>query len=56
MSQLNKIIAVVGPTATGKSDLAVQVALHMKQAHNIECEIISADSRQIYKGLDIGTG
>lgn len=43
-------IAVVGPTASGKSELAVTIA---KQFHG---EIISADSRQIYKGLDFGSG
>lgn len=45
-----KIIVVCGPTATGKSDRAVELAL----AHN--GEIISADSRQVYKYLDIGSG
>lgn len=45
-----KIICIVGPTATGKSDLAVKIA------KDIGGEIISADSRQIYKGLNIGTG
>jgi tRNA dimethylallyltransferase len=45
-----KIIVVLGPTATGKSDLAVDIAL----AHN--GEVISADSRQVYTGLDIGSG
>lgn len=44
------VIVVVGPTASGKSDFAVELA----QKYN--GEIISADSRQIYKGLDIGTG
>ncbi len=44
------VIVVVGPTASGKSDFAVELA----RKHN--GEIISADSRQIYKGLDIGTG
>ncbi len=43
-------IAVLGPTASGKSDLAVDIALK----HN--GEIISADSRQVYTGLDIGSG
>jgi tRNA dimethylallyltransferase len=43
-------IVVVGPTASGKSDLAVFLA---KKYHG---EVISADSRQIYKGMDIGTG
>lgn len=41
---------IVGPTATGKSDYAVELA---KKIHG---EIISADSRQVYKGLDIGAG
>jgi tRNA dimethylallyltransferase len=45
-----KIIVVVGPTASGKSDFAVQLALKENG------EIISADSRQLYRGLDIGTG
>ncbi len=47
---LPKIIAVVGPTATGKSDVAVAIATALNG------EIISADSRQVYKGLDIGSG
>ncbi len=46
----NKIIVVCGPTATGKSDKAVELALEKNG------EIISADSRQVYKGLDIGSG
>jgi tRNA dimethylallyltransferase len=45
-----KIVGIVGPTATGKSDLAVEIALHFQG------EVVSADSRQVYKGLDIGTG
>lgn len=48
--QMQKIIAIVGPTATGKSDLAVQIA------KKINGGIISADSRQVYKWLDIGAG
>lgn len=50
MSKTKEVIVVVGPTSSGKSDFAVQLA----QKHN--GEIISADSRQVYKGLDIGTG
>lgn len=46
----NKILVIVGPTAVGKSDLAVDLAIRFNG------EVISADSRQIYKGLDIGTG
>ena len=45
-----KIIVVLGPTATGKTKLAVQLA------RKFNGEIISADSRQVYKGMDIGTG
>ena len=45
-----KILVLVGPTASGKSDLAVELALALNG------EIISADSRQVYVGLDIGTG
>ena len=41
---------VLGPTATGKTQLAV------KLAHKLSGEIISADSRQVYRGMDIGTG
>ena len=45
-----KILIVLGPTASGKSDLAVRLA---KERNG---EVISADSRQVYKGLDIGSG
>ena len=45
-----KLLVIVGPTASGKSDIAVRLA----QKYN--GEVISADSRQVYKGLDIGTG
>ncbi|MFA5348874.1 MAG: tRNA (adenosine(37)-N6)-dimethylallyltransferase MiaA [Candidatus Paceibacterota bacterium] len=50
MSNLPKIIVIAGPTASGKSDLAVWLAKRIKG------EIISADSRQVFKGMDIGTG
>jgi len=49
-SQLPKLIVILGPTATGKTKLAVALARKFKG------EIISADSRQVYRGLDIGTG
>lgn len=45
-----KVIVILGPTASGKTKLAVQLAQH------IDAEIISADSRQIYRRMDIGTG
>jgi tRNA dimethylallyltransferase len=44
-----RVIAVVGPTATGKSDLAVALAQH------VGGEVINADSMQLYAGMDIGT-
>lgn len=54
-----KIIAVIGPTASGKSDLAVNIALYInKNSKKIGvkgAEIISADSRQVYKWLNIGS-
>ncbi len=45
-----KLIVILGATASGKTKLAVRLA------HELNGEIISADSRQVYKGLDIGTG
>jgi len=44
------LICILGPTASGKTSLAVNLA------NEIDSEIISADSRQVYKGMDIGTG
>ncbi|MEJ0002097.1 MAG: tRNA (adenosine(37)-N6)-dimethylallyltransferase MiaA [bacterium] len=49
-SPKTKVLVILGQTATGKSDLAVAVA------RKFGGEVISADSRQVYKGLDIGTG
>ena len=48
---MNKIpvVAVVGPTASGKSDLAVEICIRFGG------EVVSADSMQIYKGMDIAT-
>ena len=45
------LVSIVGPTACGKTSLAVELALSVPGA-----EIISADSRQVYRGMDIGTG
>jgi len=50
MASPNKILAVIGPTATGKTKMAVRLA----KAFN--GELISADSRQVYQYMDIGTG
>lgn len=45
-----KVVAIVGPTASGKTALSIAVA---KKFHG---EVVSADSRQVYAGMDIGTG
>lgn len=45
-----KIIVILGPTSSGKSDVAISLA------RKFDGEVISADSRQVYRGLDIGTG
>lgn len=55
----SKIIAILGPTASGKSDWAVKIACKIeknKWGGFDSAEIISADSRQVYKGMDIGSG
>ncbi|MET7937477.1 tRNA (adenosine(37)-N6)-dimethylallyltransferase MiaA [Streptomyces sp. NPDC005322] len=44
-----RVIAVVGPTAAGKSDLGVALARHL------DGEVVNADSMQLYRGMDIGT-
>ena len=45
----NAVVVIVGPTAVGKTDLAIQLA------ERLEGEIVSADSRLFYRGMDIGT-
>lgn len=47
---MQKLIVILGPTAVGKTNFAV------KLAKEFNGEIVSADSRQVYKGMDIGTG
>ena len=47
---LKKIVVILGPTASGKTDLSI------KLAKKFNGEVVSADSRQVYKGMDIGTG
>jgi len=49
MKKSNNVIAIIGPTATGKSDLAIELAL------NLQSEVISADSRLVYNDFNIGT-
>ena len=49
-SPARRMITILGPTASGKTDLATHLAARLN------AEIISADSRQVYHGMDIGTG
>lgn len=46
----NKILVILGPTASGKTKIAIELALKFNG------EVVSADSRQVYRGMDIGTG
>ncbi|MGB7860950.1 MAG: isopentenyl transferase family protein, partial [Acidimicrobiia bacterium] len=46
---MSQVLALVGPTASGKTDLAIDLALE------IDAEIISVDSMQVYRGMDVGT-
>ena len=50
MTKMRKLLIVCGPTATGKTALALSLARKFKG------ELVSADSKQVYKGLNIGTG
>ncbi|MDD6553721.1 MAG: tRNA (adenosine(37)-N6)-dimethylallyltransferase MiaA [Prevotellaceae bacterium] len=47
---MKKLLTILGPTASGKTDLAAHVA------YRLHGEILSGDSRQVYRGMDIGTG
>lgn len=49
-TQNNKLMVILGPTASGKTDLSVRLA------KKYNGEVVSADSRQVYKGMDIGSG
>jgi tRNA dimethylallyltransferase len=49
VQSLSRLVAIVGPTATGKSDLAIELA------QELGGEVINADAMQLYRGMDIGT-
>ena len=49
MADRKKLLVVLGPTASGKSDLALYLA------RQLNGEVVSADSMQVYRGMDIGT-
>ena len=47
---MSQLLIICGPTATGKTKLAIELA------KKFDGELVSADSRQVYRGMDIGTG
>ena len=47
---MQKLVVILGTNASGKSDLGIRLAT------SLGGEIVSADSRQVYRGLDLGTG
>jgi len=47
---MQKLVVILGTNASGKSDLGIRLAKHLGG------EVVSADSRQVYRGLDLGTG
>jgi tRNA dimethylallyltransferase len=49
------LLLVAGPTGTGKTGLAIELALALAADDGVAAEVVSADSRQVYRGLDIGT-
>lgn len=51
---MTKLLAVVGATGTGKSELALTLAQAIRE-HGISAEIVNADAMQLYRGMDIGT-
>ena len=51
---MSKLIAVVGPTGTGKSDAGIAIAKHIESVGG-KAEIVNSDSMQFYRGMDIGT-
>ncbi|NAZ85065.1 tRNA (adenosine(37)-N6)-dimethylallyltransferase MiaA [Kineococcus indalonis] len=49
------VVAVVGPTASGKSDVAVALAHLLPGAGGVGAEVVNADAMQLYRGMDVGT-
>jgi|FLYL01.1.fsa_nt_gi tRNA dimethylallyltransferase len=52
---MRKLIAIVGATATGKTSLAVELARRLGEEEGLTAEAVGADSRQVYRRMDIGT-
>lgn len=55
MPELPKLIVVFGPTSSGKTDLSLKIAKYLWGKYHLESEIISTDSRQVYRGMNVGT-
>lgn len=53
---MQTVFSIVGPTATGKTQLALLLASHFLEQSNTRVHLISADSRQVYQGLEVLTG
>ena len=51
----SKVVSIIGPTASGKTALAIALAQALEQKTGQACEIINADAYQMYRGMDIGT-
>ncbi len=49
------LITIIGPTASGKTGLSLECSLHLHDAFGRQAEVINADSRQIYRWMEIGT-
>ncbi len=56
LSGKTDLICILGPTASGKTRYAVSLARELRRITGRSAEILSADSRQVYRGMDIGTG
>jgi putative protein kinase ArgK-like GTPase of G3E family len=52
---LRPLIVIVGTTGVGKSNLAIELALHLARTRNIKPKVINADAMQVYAGIDIIT-
>lgn len=54
-SRVTRFPLILGPTAGGKSALAVDLALRLRETRGVAAEIVTADSMQVFRGMDIGT-
>ena len=53
---MHDLVTILGPTACGKTAVATQLAARYAATDGGPAEIISADSRQVFRGMDVGTG